>query len=127
MSVLVAAREWPPSYDARPAAALTEIAGKIAAASLAWANAVRAPASDVAIRSAWQALLLSFIVNVGVVKKNGERKRVRPTRVSRGASTDDALSVKKAVARGGSPRRACRPANGRRGWMPAGTTGTKEP
>ncbi|BBA40048.1 hypothetical protein BCCH1_24730 [Burkholderia contaminans] len=43
---------------------MTEIAGKVAAASLACAKEVRAPASDVAISSAWQALLLSFIVEV---------------------------------------------------------------
>ncbi|MBY8606873.1 MAG: hypothetical protein IOC39_13150 [Burkholderia sp.] len=73
---------------------MTEIAGKVAAASLACANEVRAPASDVAIRSAWQALVLSFIVNVEVVKKCGERKRPRPMRESRGEPAGEALSVK---------------------------------
>ncbi|WP_232427644.1 hypothetical protein [Burkholderia ubonensis] len=61
MSVLVAERERLASYAARSAAALTEIVGSVAGVSLVWANDVFAPASDVAIRSARQAFLLSFI------------------------------------------------------------------
>ncbi|MBJ9592186.1 MULTISPECIES: hypothetical protein [Burkholderia] len=70
---------------------------------------------------------MSFIVNVGVVKKNGERKRVRSTRASRGESADDTLFREEGCgARRIAPSRMPA-ANGRRGWMPAGTTGTKEP
>ncbi|WP_232430023.1 hypothetical protein [Burkholderia ubonensis] len=70
MSVLVAERERLASYVARSAAALTEIVGSVAGVSLVWANDVFAPASDVAIRSARQAFLLSFI---GYERKNGRR------------------------------------------------------
>ncbi|WP_155634084.1 hypothetical protein [Burkholderia cepacia] len=47
---------------------------------------------------------MSFIVNVGAEGKNGERKRIRPTRASRGASTDEAFREEES-ARGISPSR----------------------